>query len=579
MFGLCTRGTSMQERSHAHSEGAANTGPVHPGTAARCRTISGLGLLTLAVGLCPGILCSIPASPDAEPLTHRVIDLRPAEADDSQDPADAIESPSTTSDPSVAVASATSDDEALTDSEEPVTAPTAEAGPNQFVEAGTRVRLDASGSRYADRPGTWFAWRQRLGPSVTLDRTDIMQPTFTAPTPASGRTVLFFEVTVGRPFGGIGTDTVSVTVATDVPALTLTPAHLAFTDEVSLQSFRMDSEMDDAFVVKPGADWLYATPSRGSVGPQGSVDVAVTVDRDLLAAGTHSTSIRVETDSGRFAEVSVTVTVNDPLGSDLPAGVAANQAIPERWLFSHPSWLRWWVLTNLENHPDEPRLITGVFCVFLESATGIDSLVWLDEVRTRCRNLGLDFVFAIRHSWSSEAEMALAFDPAWQQAAVDILRASGEAAVMVDGESYYDEGLRYPTGVHIPLLESATTVWRELGPKRMFGYPIGQAGSYHTRAILEHARQGGATPYALAVSTYLPLQHANLEQHIAEMNATFQAESLLYVPGFFLRFARNEKVMKAAAPIGRAWFFGLGGLTAPDDMRHFGSPDWQPRPE
>ncbi len=124
MFGMCARGASVPDRSRPFSRVDANTGPVASSTAARRFTNGQLGLLTLVVGLCPGMLCSVPATSDPEPLTHRVIDLRPADADDEQDAADTAESPSTTNDPSVAVASATSDDEALIDSEDPVTAPT-----------------------------------------------------------------------------------------------------------------------------------------------------------------------------------------------------------------------------------------------------------------------------------------------------------------------------------------------------------------------------------------------------------------------------------------------------------------------
>ena len=74
--------------------------------------------------------------------------------------------------------------------------PTANAGPNQTVDEGITVMLDASNSTDPDGDITTYLWEQTGGPAVTLSNTGAVQPTFTSPiVPMSGAT-LTFKVTV-----------------------------------------------------------------------------------------------------------------------------------------------------------------------------------------------------------------------------------------------------------------------------------------------------------------------------------------------------------------------------------------------
>lgn len=90
--------------------------------------------------------------------------------------------------------------------------PIASAGPDQMVAEATRVVLDASGSSDPDNDGLTFSWSQVSGTAVTLTAAGTRSPSFTAPTLASGQTVLEFRVTVRDVIDNQATDNVRVTV-------------------------------------------------------------------------------------------------------------------------------------------------------------------------------------------------------------------------------------------------------------------------------------------------------------------------------------------------------------------------------
>jgi 6-phosphogluconolactonase (cycloisomerase 2 family) len=100
---------------------------------------------------------------------------------------------------------------------------TADAGPDQSVQGGQTVTLDASGST-DDDPLT-FAWTQTAGTSVTLNNADGAQATFTAPNVSE---TLTFQVTVSD---GDEQDSDTVNIIVTSQALNQAPTANAGADQ------------------------------------------------------------------------------------------------------------------------------------------------------------------------------------------------------------------------------------------------------------------------------------------------------------------------------------------------------------
>ena len=86
--------------------------------------------------------------------------------------------------------------------------PTAEAGPNQSVQAGNPVTLSGSGT---DEDGTIasYLWEQTTGTSIVLDNPNAASTTFVAPDTIE---TLTFRLTVTDNNGSTGTDTIQITI-------------------------------------------------------------------------------------------------------------------------------------------------------------------------------------------------------------------------------------------------------------------------------------------------------------------------------------------------------------------------------
>lgn len=92
------------------------------------------------------------------------------------------------------------------------TAPTADAGEDQFVDEETTVVLNATGFKDPDGDIITYRWRQVFGPPVNLSNPRATDPTFTAPD-VDRRTVLQFEARARDGHGGTDTDRVYVVVS------------------------------------------------------------------------------------------------------------------------------------------------------------------------------------------------------------------------------------------------------------------------------------------------------------------------------------------------------------------------------
>ncbi len=99
-------------------------------------------------------------------------------------------------------------------------APSADAGADQSVDEGAAVTLSGSGTDPdpGDTESLSYAWTQTGGPTVSLSRANSASPSFTAPNALDTDTVLTFRLTVTDPRGASGSDSVQVTVETNVAA-------------------------------------------------------------------------------------------------------------------------------------------------------------------------------------------------------------------------------------------------------------------------------------------------------------------------------------------------------------------------
>ena len=91
-------------------------------------------------------------------------------------------------------------------------APEAEAGPNQTAICGQMVHLNGSSSDPQDDPLT-CQWIQKGGPTVQLSATNVLTPSFTAPSLEEDQSVtLIFELMVSDDHGHFAADTCLVQV-------------------------------------------------------------------------------------------------------------------------------------------------------------------------------------------------------------------------------------------------------------------------------------------------------------------------------------------------------------------------------
>ncbi|MBN2419313.1 MAG: hypothetical protein JXL81_08010, partial [Deltaproteobacteria bacterium] len=93
-------------------------------------------------------------------------------------------------------------------------APLAIAGPDQNVNEGSLVYLDASNSNDPDGDAITYQWSQTGGPGVTLSNPAAVQPSFTAPSVSSQGVSLTFTVTVTDEKGLHSTDNCIVNIIT-----------------------------------------------------------------------------------------------------------------------------------------------------------------------------------------------------------------------------------------------------------------------------------------------------------------------------------------------------------------------------
>ncbi|VTR71502.1 hypothetical protein DESC_950005 [Desulfosarcina cetonica] len=137
-------------------------------------------------------------------------------------------------------------------------APLADAGPDQDVNAGDEVVLDATLSTDTDGTIVAYRWTQTDGIPVALSDATAERPSFVAPDGAETGASLAFELTVTDDGGMLAKDAVQVTVA---PMVTETE------DDVTAPSVNIEN---------PSSAWIIAWRSSISMSGKASDDTAVT---------------------------------------------------------------------------------------------------------------------------------------------------------------------------------------------------------------------------------------------------------------------------------------------------------------
>ena len=140
--------------------------------------------------------------------------------------------------------------------------PTANAGEDQTIDAGSVGRLDGGASSDPEGESLDYSWRQSAGePSVALAEARTATPAFKAPIVTTNAT-LTFELTVTAG-GASATDTVDVTIDAGAPTVAIADAHLRQCIEKALGKEAGESPTEDEMATLTG---LRCSAARGSGG-------------------------------------------------------------------------------------------------------------------------------------------------------------------------------------------------------------------------------------------------------------------------------------------------------------------------
>lgn len=200
-------------------------------------------------------------------------------------------------------------------------APVASTSPDQTVDEGVKVILDASNSHDPDGDTMAYEWTQTSGPAVALSSSTAMKPSFTSPEVASEGVALTFEVTVTDEHGASASDTtiVNVTWSNDPPT--------AVTGENQTVSSGDVVDLDGSQSTDPD-DGIASTAWTQTGGTQVQLSDALSSRPSFIApeGGTTLTfKLVVEDNQGLRDSATCTVQVEDIAASEQPPVADAGQ--------------------------------------------------------------------------------------------------------------------------------------------------------------------------------------------------------------------------------------------------------------
>jgi len=199
--------------------------------------------------------------------------------------------------------------------------PSAQAGPDQTVNEGSNVNLNASASSDPDGSIIAYRWQQLSGPAVTLSDTTGISPSFTAPSVTTS-TLLTFNLTVTDNSGASASDNISIEVrdnsASATPFANDDTAVTSLNTAVIINVTANDTGLEDT----PYITSVFSPPSQGSAVVRSPNSIEYIPEAGF--AGTDSFVYQIVDNDNDLATASVSIDVTCPF-------CAANTVVTVTW--------------------------------------------------------------------------------------------------------------------------------------------------------------------------------------------------------------------------------------------------------
>ena len=206
---------------------------------------------------------------------------------------------------------------------------TARAGADRSVQSGGSIGIGGTDTIANPVGSTTIAWTRQSGAGGTLSSTTIASPTFTAPTVASNRTIIWRKTVTNNGVSDSDDVTVTVTVGTPPPDTTTVTANAG--SNVSVESGGSVGIGGTDTITNGSGTTTYAwTRQSGAGGTLSSTSVAsptfnaptVTSDRDIVWRKTVMNNGVSDTD-----DVTITVDAPSPDTTTVSANAGADQNV------------------------------------------------------------------------------------------------------------------------------------------------------------------------------------------------------------------------------------------------------------
>lgn len=181
--------------------------------------------------------------------------------------------------------------------------PTANAGDDFNALGGTSVILNASTSNDADGNIVTYNWQQLSGISVTINNSNNAEADFLAPVVVSDE-ILSFEVTVTDNDGSNSTDTITVTIFSNVaPTINITEPtdNLTFVQGALITFNGTAADNEDGDI---SSNIVWSSDIDGEIGTGSSVS-----SNSLSANNTHTITANITDSGNKVSTSSITITI------------------------------------------------------------------------------------------------------------------------------------------------------------------------------------------------------------------------------------------------------------------------------